>query len=342
MNSRVIKFVAGAGKTTESIKYMQTHKNGLYLAFNNDVVRMISVKGLLSKTIDAFFQSYLIPKLISIIPLIGFNKKVSYINIDDLPSKFKGVPNIKINIDGTIANRTKNTPISLNNTNEYLQSLGDFPNSLFIKYIFGKNELRLTDELRADLSSYLIENYPDLIINLIDSRFSYIIIDEAQDLKGYRERFAKLIYHSSIKLIILGDENQNINAGGDWFESLSADETQIHSCRCPDTNCKWIRENLQINIYGNDNPSQFLIIKWEGVLNLDDGNRVLIYSQNAGKNKEIIEKWRGTKMTIKSAKGLTIDHDIVIIGATLSKKNLYTAITRTRKSVYSTVPSCKN
>ena len=36
MNSKVIKCVAGAGKTTSSCEYMQTHKNGLYLAFNND------------------------------------------------------------------------------------------------------------------------------------------------------------------------------------------------------------------------------------------------------------------------------------------------------------------
>lgn len=337
MSSKVIKFVAGAGKTTLSCEYMKAHKRGLYLAFNNDVVNMVSNRGFLSRTIDSFFQSYLIPKLTSIIPLIGANKKISYVNSDNLRTYLKGISNIKIALDGSLYNQTKKTAISLSNTNKQLHSMGDFPNSTFLKYIFDRDELRLTDELRAELSDYLIENYPDLIIDLIDSRFSYIIIDEAQDLKGYRERFAKLIYYSNINLIILGDENQNINNGGDWFESLSADEIQNISHRCPEPNCKWIRDNLQIDIYGNDNCSQITLIKWEEITKLDDGNRTLLYAQNAGKNKEIISAWHGAKMTIKSAKGLTMDNDVVIIGTTLSKRNLYTAITRTRRNVYFTI-----
>lgn len=334
MNSKVIKFVAGAGKTTRSCEYMKTHKRGLYLAFNNDVVNMVSNRGLLSKTIDSFFQSYLIPKLICIVPLIGSDKKISYVKSDNLKNALKGVSNIKITIDGFLYNKTKKTPISLNDTNKHLHSLGNFPNSAFLKYIFDSYELRLTDELRADLSDYLIANYPDLIIDLIDSRFSYIIIDEAQDLKDYRENFAKLIYNSNINLIILGDENQNINGGGDWFASLSADEIQNVSHRCPESNCKWIRDNLQIDIYGNDSCSQITLINWEEIKKLDDGNRTLLYAQNAGKNKGIISSWHGAKMTIKSAKGLTIDNDVVIIGTALSKRSLYTAITRTRHNVY--------
>ena len=337
MNSRVIKCVAGAGKTTTSYEYMQLHKNGLYLAYNNDVVDMVSRKGLLSKTIDSFFQSYIIPKFINIIPLIGSNKKISYVNIENLPSYLRGIGQIKIDSNGNIYNQTKKTPITLNDSNYYLHSLKDFPNASFLRYIFSKNELRLTNELRSELSNYLIENYPDLIIDLINSRFSYIIIDEAQDLKGYRERFGQLIYESSIELIIIGDDNQNINGGGGWFESLHADDVKDYSHRCPEINCKWIRENLQIDIFGNESESKIQIIQQEDVLSLDDGIRTLLYSQSSGSNKAIIDGWNGPKMTIKSAKGLTIENDIVIIGKTLSKRNLYTAITRTKMDVYSTV-----
>ena len=56
-----------------------------------------------------------------------------------------------------------------------------------------------------------------------------------------------------------------------------------------------------------------------------------------GSNKEIIKNWKGKKQTIKSAKGSTIRNDIIIIGEKLGRKNLYTAITRTTKNVYSTI-----
>lgn len=51
MNSQVVKFVAGAGKTTFSENYMKDNKNGLYLAFNNSVVDELKNKGYLCKTV---------------------------------------------------------------------------------------------------------------------------------------------------------------------------------------------------------------------------------------------------------------------------------------------------
>ena len=69
----------------------------------------------------------------------------------------------------------------------------------------------------------------------------------------------------------------------------------------------------------------------------DNGDRVLLYHSNAGLNKEIINNWKGDKQTIKTAKGSTIERDIVIIGGRLSVKNLYTAITRTTQNCYSTI-----
>lgn len=59
--------------------------------------------------------------------------------------------------------------------------------------------------------------------------------------------------------------------------------------------------------------------------------RTLLYSQKSGKNIDIINNWKGNKSTIRSAKGSTIECDIVIIGDKLNYKNLYTAITRSKK-----------
>ncbi len=175
------------------------------------------------------------------------------------------------------------------------------------------------------------------IIEFISTRFTYIIIDEAQDLKGYREEFAKMIYNSNIKLILLGDDNQNINGGGEWFENLPATKIKFYTYRCSDEICKWIRDYLKIDIHGNDSNGKYIKIKYEDVLSYDDGKRTLLYVSKIGNNKEIIDNWKGPKETIKKAKGSTILGDIVLIGRTLNKKNIYTAVTRTCGNAYSTI-----
>ena len=256
MNSTIIKCVAGSGKTTEAIGFMQKNKNGLYLAFNNKIVDEVSRKGYLSKTIDSLFQSFIIPKLIGLVPLIGEGKKISYVITSDLTGYLKGIGNIKIDKDGKIYNCTKFTGICLDDSNFSVHNRETFPNSSLIKYIFGQNELRLTDEHRKELSEFLIRKYPNQIVNLLFSRFYYIIIDEAQDLKNYQEKFVELLHDSKLITFISGDDNQNINGGGDWFAKLQADEIRNKSYRCPDTNCKWIRENLNIDINGNENLTE--------------------------------------------------------------------------------------
>ena len=71
MNSKVVKFVAGGGKTTLSKEILRNESNGLYLAFTNSVVKEINDEGYLSRTIDSLFQSFIIPKFTSLIPLIA-------------------------------------------------------------------------------------------------------------------------------------------------------------------------------------------------------------------------------------------------------------------------------
>lgn len=341
MNSKVIKFVAGGGKTTLSEEILHENNNGLYLAFTNSVVEDINNKGYLSRTIDALFTSFIIPKLISLIPIISTGSKLKFVDSTILANHLKGVANIKIDEDGNIYNKSKKLELNIDTSNEKLHSMTSKENIGFLKYIFAKNELRLTHELRSNLSSYLIKNHPDKIIDLLDKRFSLIIIDEAQDLKDYREKFAELLYNSKIKLFILGDDNQNINGGGTWFENLLATETKNQSFRCPENNCKWIRDNLNIDIFGNSDVSEFKIINFDEVKKHDDNTRTLLYSLKSGKNKDIIESWKGPKDTIKSAKGSTIYTDIVIIGTSINSRNYYTAITRTKFNVYSTIVKFK-
>ena len=56
-----------------------------------------------------------------------------------------------------------------------------------------------------------------------------------------QKEFAKLLYNSSIELVLLGDEYQNINGGGEWFTTLEADKYKKVTFRCSENICKWIR-----------------------------------------------------------------------------------------------------
>lgn len=337
MNSEVIKVVAGGGKTTDSEKYMSTSKNGLYLAFNNSVVEEMSGKGFLCKTIDSFFASFVIPKMTSIIPLIASGSEVKYVDSNMLPKRLKGILRINIDEDGNIYNQSQKTVISMNLNNTELHKKTDFKNEYFIKNIFGKNRLLLSNQHRKGIADYIIKNYPEELLDIIESRFDYIIIDEAQDLKSYMEKFAELLFSSNIKLIVFGDENQNINNGGPWFESKSPTIVKNVSHRCTEEVCCWIRENLGIEIYGQIREGSYNKITKDEIKDLDNNNTTLLYSGRRGWVADVVDNWKGPKKTIQSAKGSTIIYDIVIIGNNLKKRYLYTAITRTKKSAFSTV-----
>lgn len=336
MNSTVIKFVAGAGKTTDSLKYLANNPNGIYLAFNNSIVNEIKYKGYLSKTIDSFFESFIFPKIMSMIPLIAKGVKIRSLDNLKLRPFERGAANINIAMDGTIWYGNNKTEISLSNSNETLHSRSGFKYENAIKKIFSRRYLYINNKHRAQLAEYIMENYKDELIKIIVSRFSYVIIDEAQDLNGFRQQFAKILYESNIELLLLGDDNQNINGGGKWFESLKSNKNKNESFRCPENNCKWIRQNLNIDIIGKDKYGDFKQISIDNILDYDNGENYLLYSNTNGKNGNIVRKWKGEKGTIKGTKGSTIEADIVILGKNINKKSLYTAITRTTQNCYST------
>lgn len=340
MSLKVIKFVAGAGKTSESIKTLATTRNGLYIAFNNKVVNDVKQQGYLSKTFDSLFLSYILPKFTSVIPLISNGAIVKHSISDGLPqNNYRlGAGNISISEDGKLFNKSKEISINLNTTNLELYNMENFPNSNFVKQIFTKKALYLNNQQRKELSNYIIKNYQDELVELMEKRFSYIIIDEAQDLNGYMELFAKVLQEKSkIDLIVFGDDFQNINGGGKWFESLSPNETKLFSYRSPNNICDWIRDNLNIEIYGTNKVGDCIKININDVSSLDDGNRVLLYYASTPNIKSVIDSWTGNKMTIKKVKGETIDNDVVIVGKGLNEKNYYVALTRTTKNAYSTI-----
>lgn len=336
-SKKVIKCVAGSGKTTDSIKFMKSNKNGLYLAFNNKVVNEIANAGYLGLTIDSLFFSYILPKMLTFIPLAA-NCKGVVLNQEATRESIqkKNARNITFNLDGTIRNQTSVVKATLNDTVESITTRR-FPNRDALKYIFN-NELHVTYDQAGALGGFLINKYPEQILWILRSRFDYIIIDEAQDLKpGFREDFAKLLYDNDFPVRILGDSNQNINGGGDWFNQLNSNEENFRSCRCPEGVCEWIRQVVGIEIYGKDSDGIVRGVTADAVKGLDNSTRTLLYAKRTSGYAEYIDNWSGEVYTIKKAKGLTIKQDIVILANDLKTNNLYTAMTRTTNNVYTTV-----
>lgn len=335
----VTKCVAGSGKTTDSIKFMQSSKNGLYLAFNNKVVNEIANAGYLGLTIDSLFFSYILPKMLTFIPLAA-NCRGVVLNQESIgePIQKKNARNISFSSDGIIKNQTSIVNATLNDTMASI-AIRRFPNRDALKYIFN-NELRVTYDQAGALSGFLINKYPEQILWILRSRFDYIIIDEAQDLQsGFREDFAKLLYDNDFPVRLLGDSNQNINGGGDWFNQLNSDEEKTRSCRCSEGVCKWIRQVVGVEIYGKGKDSAGIVcqVTADTVKDLDNSTRTLLYVKRTSRYAEYIDNWSGKVYTIKKAKGLTIKQDIVILANGLKTNNLYTAMTRTTNNVYTTV-----
>ncbi|MDY0277552.1 MAG: UvrD-helicase domain-containing protein [Acholeplasma sp.] len=338
MNSKIIKFVAGAGKTTYSRRLMTRAQNGLYLAFTNSVIDDMNKYPFIARTIDSLFISFIIPKFVKLIPIISSSSNIIFSDSQSENMDALFASNIVISPNGDLLNRSKKiTEISLFTKNKDLHSMRYFQNSRSIKYIFDQEITRFTHLQRTQISRYIIVNYPSELVAILQKRFQFIIIDEAQDISDYREDFCKLLFESNIKVRLLGDDNQNINGGGKWFETLEADKIKNVTYRCPDEICNWIRTNLNIEIFGNANIATFNNIDIDDLAILDDGKRVLLYKGRFAKINSLIDGWSGRIITIQSAKGMTINDDIVIVGESLNKKFYYTAITRTTKSVYSTI-----
>ena len=135
----IIKCVAGAGKTTESINYLKENHNGLYLAYTNSVVDKIKYKGYLSKTIDSLFLNYIIPKFVNVIPIIAKNSKIKYVDSNNLKDYQKSILNISIKDNGDIYNKSKKTFFSLNTKNEDLHKNNKILNQKVLAQIFLKD-----------------------------------------------------------------------------------------------------------------------------------------------------------------------------------------------------------
>lgn len=336
MDSEVIKYVAGGGKTTYSRGLLKDNVRGLYLTYNNAVKDEILGEGYLAMTLDSFLVGFIIPKAISKIPLIPDGAKVSLNESTDYRS---GSKNISIDKNGLLYNQTKIIKdVNLYTRFEDFIGMSNFTNKFFLDMIFKQNELNTSYQQRDQLANFIIHNHKDYLLDMIKCRFEYIIIDEAQDIKSLKEPLVEMLRTSDIPTIILGDEHQNINGGSEWFSKLESTKSETNTHRCGDGICKWIRDSLNIDINGSSEESSYNVIKYDQLASIDDGKKVLLYKGASGdKMKNAISAWSGPRRTIQNAKGSTIDQDIVIIGNTMNKRLLYTAITRTTQSVYSTI-----
>lgn len=343
MNYQKISFVAGGGKTTSACNYLSKYSGGLYLAFNKKIVSELDSYGFLSRTFDSFFQRYVIPKCIELLPIISKKSTIKYADerTQELHKYLKSISSLSVDANGNIFYKGVITGATLRDTNYLIKTKKDAGEKYYktIYNAFGYSCTWITDELRKGIMIFLLNKHVDLVINLIKKRFNYVIIDEAQDMKNHIELFTKALIDNNVKVVLYGDENQNINQGGHYFESLYTTETQTLSYRCSEGVCSWIRNELNIPIIGQDKPGCYKQVDLAEIEKYDNGNRTLLYQKIAPYNEKILRNWSGETYTIQESKGMTIDGEIVVLGKTLSKKFLYTAITRGTSNVYSTIES---
>ncbi len=216
------------------------------------------------------------------------------------------------------------------------------------------------------LSKLLVENKEDIeYLKRINRYFDTIYIDEIQDFASDEiDWLNTLLELDEIKIWLLGDFFQRTfdtsrrgNKGSkskrsyeDWVKSIKGyrlDETTlIDSKRCNDEVCKFIRDNLKININSNNNSSENSICFLHNDNNID-----FIMFDNSVKKLFYREHYRYNCNSDNwgNSKGCEYDNVCVVLNkktADLFKKNrldelplltkskLYIACTRTKNKLY--------
>lgn len=73
--------------------------------------------------------------------------------------------------------KSKLLPVDIHTKNEVFHSMHHFSNLDNLKLIFGIENVLLTQTLRADIASYIINNYQEEIVLYLKERFDFIIVD---------------------------------------------------------------------------------------------------------------------------------------------------------------------
>jgi len=216
------------------------------------------------------------------------------------------------------------------------------------------------------LSKLLIENNAAALIrNRLGKYYDWILIDEVQDFGGHDFNLLQDILKSRVRILLVGDFFQhtfstsndgqvNINLYQNFikykrvFEKAGVtldDTTLMHSRRCTQTICDFVRENVGIEIYSHySTTSKITIISNQSEADkvLKDSNITKLFVKEHYNYECISENWGGCK-------GLEYENVCVILGEEVlklfnkgklselkptTKNKFYVACTRTKNDLY--------
>lgn len=332
MDKRVIFAVAGSGKTSYIIDNLSLDKKSLIITYTTN-----NFSNIKKKILEKFNGEF--PSNVSLMTYFNFLYSFCY----------KPFLADKVRAKGIIFESNKLRSIKKTDLKYYLTSSG---------YFFS-NRLAMSFE------------YFDIIDDIkkrIEKYFDELLIDEIQDISGRDFNFLLKIMESQVKILFVGDffqhtydtsrdgpVNKNLfedyNRYKDKFVSngfIVDDNTFDKSWRCNNKTCKFIRDNLDIEIYSHhisDDNSRFQYIDKESEIKeiINDENIIKLHYSNSKKYGYTHENWGDVKgedcykdiciiLNDKTEK-LLLDNSLDKLPA-FTKNKLYVALTRARNNTF--------
>lgn len=328
MDKRLVLAVAGSGKTTMIINRINEQDRALLITYTNNN------------------QQQLINKLINKFGCLPKNIKV-YTYFTFLYSFCFRPLNLLENVKGIDYKSEPITRTNKNNLNHYMNP-GNM--RMYHRRLAKYCQLGLLDEIIARIEKY----------------FDYFYIDEAQDLAANDFNFMLALVNKLNKdVLMVGDFYQHTfdtsrdgNVNKSLYDNynnyvskfngtgITVDNQTLVNCyRCTDTICKYVNDNLNINIKSSSSNHSIIIEANDDEIDtiVKDNSIIKLFYKESSKYMMNADNWGNVK-------GLTFDSDICIVLnkgtyskfknnqlnelAPDTKNKLYVALTRTTKSVY--------
>ncbi len=360
MAKQVILAVAGAGKTYHICHEIQPDKRNLIVAFTHANIKNIQNELLKAygqipnstriMTFDAFVYHMIIrPYETFIFDFFGEDYKY-----DETSITIKKPPQQRIKVDGRYVTNKKY------NKKEFLQHYMDERKQYYC-------------ETLSELAMYVKRGRKSLIrtaADRINLFFDNVMIDEFQDFREYDYELIVKLSKYLANIVLVGDYHQHSVSGqnnsGKPFkkdkieisyegfieelrrESFDVDETSlIHSRRCSEEICSYIRDKLGIQIQ-SAGINAGTVIRPSNIQDiLDDKNIVKLVYENASRFSFRAVNWSYSKgdtyeaacvILNYSTKKLVEDSFSVATLKTATLNKLYVALTRSKGDLYIVTP----
>ena len=335
MDKRVIFAVAGSGKTTYIVDSLSRDKRSLIVTYTvgnyNNLCRKISEK---------FNGDW--PENIWVMGYFTFLYRFCY----------KPFLADRLKTRGIFYERNPNNRLRQSDKAYYITSTG---------YIYS-NRLALLIEHTGSMEA---------LKRRLEKYFDEFIVDEVQDIAGRDFSFLEQLMTTNINMLFVGDFYQHTydtsrdgNVNKNLFDNFpsyearfinqgfSSDRTSlVKSWRCSPSICRFITENLGIEIYSNQNTtmgseaSNILFISEQTQINsiLANPNIVKLHFQNSAQYGSGHRNWGDTKgedhyqdvcVMLNKATSAKYATGKLCELAPSTRNKLYVAITRAHRNVY--------